>query len=376
MRASARGIFFRHVLREIAAQTLLVAAVLLAVLLIYQFSFVLGRAADGQIEGYSVPRLVVLSLRNNLGVILPLAVLLGLVLGLGRLYYDSEIAAAQAGGISRNVLYAAAAAVIAPAALLAGWVAFVDGPAAAREAVALRLAAMRTAVARGLAPGTFRELGEGATLHFRARDADGTLREVFIQRDLPATGAAPARVQLVLAERARYRLGPTGDGITVELFEGQGYEGTPGALDWRLTRFRQQLIRLPFPEAQLPGRPRVDVLGNATLLASAEPLHLGELHWRIGWVASVLVLGFVAVPLARLRPRQGRYARVPLAVLLFAAHAGLLVSGRTMLERGETAPLLGLWWVHAAVLLLAFGILGLPRFAARVARRRVGRNAP
>ena len=85
MRAAAGGIFFRHVLRELAAQTLLVAAVLLAVLVIYQLSFVLGRAADGQIDGAAVPRLVGLSLRNNLGVILPFAVLLGAVLGLGRL---------------------------------------------------------------------------------------------------------------------------------------------------------------------------------------------------------------------------------------------------------------------------------------------------
>ena len=43
--------------------------------------------------------LVALSLRDNLIVILPFAVLLGVVLGLGRLYHDSEIAAAQAGGI-------------------------------------------------------------------------------------------------------------------------------------------------------------------------------------------------------------------------------------------------------------------------------------
>src|SRR5690606_4582467 len=44
-------IYLRHVSREIALQTLLVGVVLLAVLAVYQFSFVLGRAADGQIEG-------------------------------------------------------------------------------------------------------------------------------------------------------------------------------------------------------------------------------------------------------------------------------------------------------------------------------------
>src|SRR5690606_23133312 len=150
MRGCVPGICFRHVLRELAAQTLIVAVVLLAVLVIYQFSFVLGRAADGQIEGATVPRLVALSLRTNLGVILPFSVLLGVVLGLGRLYHDSEVTAALSGGMGTGVLYAAAGAVVLPAAALAAWVAFIDGPDAARDAVQLRQEALRTAVTRGL----------------------------------------------------------------------------------------------------------------------------------------------------------------------------------------------------------------------------------
>lgn len=361
-------IFLRHVLREIAVQTLLVALVLLAVLVIYQFSFVLGRAADGQIEGATVPRLVLLSLRTNLGVILPFAVLLGLVLGLGRLYYDSEVTAALSGGMGTGVLYAAAGAVVLPAAALAAWVAFVDGPDAARDAVQLRLEALRTAVTRGLSPGVFRGVGEGATLHFTAREGD-TLRGVFVQRDLPAEGDSPPRLQVVLAAEARYRITEAGDAIDVELRDGESYEGWPGALDWRVMRFQRQVLRIDAPDARLPGPPRTDQLDNTTLLASADPRHRAELHWRIGWVAAVLVLGGLAVPLARLSPRQGRHARVPLAVLLFAVHAGLLTSGRNLLDREETPAVLGLWWVHAAVIALALGVLAGPGVVRRLARR-------
>jgi lipopolysaccharide export system permease protein len=76
------------------------------------------------------------------------------------------------------------------------------------------------------------------------------------------------------------------------------------------------------------------------------------------------------VPLARLRPRQGRHARVIWAVLLFAVYAGLLSAGRTLLERGETPRYLGLWWVHAAAVLLAAVVLLLPRLGDALARRR------
>jgi lipopolysaccharide export system permease protein len=363
------AIYFRHVAREVGAQTLIVLLVLLAVLAIYQFSFVLGRAADGQIDGATVMRLAWLTLRTNIGVILPFAVLLGVVMGLGRLYWDSEITAAEASGAGRGVLYAAAASVVLPAAALAAWISFIDGPAAAREAVELRLAALRTQVTRGLAPGSFRSVGEGVTLHFESRDADGGLRGVFLQRDLESPGNAPARMQVVLARRAHYHIDETAGAIDVELRDGYSYEGSPQGLDWQVMQFDRQLLRLPVPQARLPGPPRTDQLPNRLLLASNDPRQLAELHWRIGWVAAVLVLGFLAVPLGRLDPRQGRYARVPSAVLLFGVAAGLLVSGRTLLERGDMPAPLGLWWVHALVLACAALLLGWPKLAARLRRR-------
>jgi hypothetical protein len=46
-----------------------------------------------------------------------------------------------------------------------------------------------------------------------------------------------------------------------------------------------------------------------------------------------------------------------------------------MLERGETPRPLGLWWVHAAALLLASAVLLLPRVVDALARQRAGRRA-
>jgi lipopolysaccharide export system permease protein len=358
------GIYFRHVAREVATQTLIVAVVLLAVLAIYQFSFVLGRAADGQIPGGIVPRLVLLTLRTNLGVILPFAVLLGVVLALGRLYCDSEITAAEAGGVGRAPLHAAAAVVVAPAAVLAAWVAFIDGPAAAREAIELRIAALRTALTRGLTPGDFRSVGSGVTLHFERRAGDGSLGGVFLQRELPRDADGAPRMQVIVAEEARYRIDATGDAIDVELLDGGNYEGAPGGRGWQVMRFERQHLRLPTQEARLPGPPRTDHLANSVLLSSDDPRLRAEWHWRLAWVAAVVVLGFAAVPLGRLAPRQGRLARVPFAVLLFAIYAGLLTSGKTWLERGETPASLGLWWVHVAVLLLAAVLVASRRLPA------------
>jgi lipopolysaccharide export system permease protein len=364
-----RGIFFRHVLRSIFSSTLAVGLLLLAVLFAYQLSFVLRRAAEGQLPGALVLELVALTLRGNLTIILPFAVVLGVVMGLGRHYHDSEITAAHAGGIRLRTLYGAAAAVILAAAGLAAWIALVDGPAAARRVMQLRTDALRTAITRGLTPGQFRSLGSGTTLYFRAAEADGTLRDVFLQRDLPETQGRASRMQVVLAARADYAVSADGNHYTIDLVDGRSYEGAPGDGAWRITQFGKQSIRVPTPQARLPGRPRLDQLATGELLRAADGILRAELHWRIGWVVNVIVLGLLAVPLARLRPGQGRHARLPWAVLLFAVYAGLLTTGRLMLERGDMPAVLGLWWVHAVI--VALGVVGLqsPRWSATLRRK-------
>lgn len=365
-----RGIFLRYVLRGMLVSTLGVGLVLLLVLFAYQFSFVLGRAADGQVPGSLVLKLVLLTLRSNLTVILPFAVVLGVVLGLGRLYHDSEMAAARACGIGTRTLLAAAALVIAPVAALAAWIAFDQGPAAASEVAQLRTDALRTATARGLTPGQFRSLGRGTTLYFGSVDADGTLRDVFLQRDLPLKDE-PGGMQVVMATRARYAISVDSSYYAIEMQDGRSFEGRPGEGDWRVSRFGQQTWRVPIPQASLPGRPRLDALPTSELLLSRAAVLRAELHWRIGWVLAVIVLGLAAVPLARLRPGQMRHARVPWAVLLFAVYSGLLSTGRLMLERGDLPVAAGLWWVHGAVMAGVVVALNLPRVAA-VLRRRAG----
>jgi lipopolysaccharide export system permease protein len=221
--------------------------------------------------------------------------------------------------------------------------------------VKLRTDALRTAVTRGLAPGQFRSLGHDTTLYFRAADPDGTLRDVFMQRDFPEMQRG--RMQIVLASQGRYTVSTDSNYYTIELGDGRSYEGTPGAGAWRITQFRQQTIRVPTPQATLPGRPRLDQLPTGTLLGSPRRDLQAELHWRIGWVVIVIVLGLL----------------VPWAVLLFAAYAGLLTTGRLMLERGDVPGVFGLWGVHAAIIAAGATALQWPQWRAALRRKAASR---
>ena len=70
------------------------------------------------------------------------------------------------------------------------------------------------------------------------------------------------------------------------------------------------------------------------------------------------MLALIGVPLARLRPRQGRYARVASPCSIFFVYIQLAIAGRFWLARGVTPGWLGLWWVHAGVAL--FGAAAHP----------------
>src|ERR1700704_16719 len=88
----------RYVLREVVQTWLAVTGVLVAILVSNQLSRVLGQAADNQYGRHVVFDLIALGAIMNLSVIVPVGLLLAVVLTLGRMYHDSEMAALQACG--------------------------------------------------------------------------------------------------------------------------------------------------------------------------------------------------------------------------------------------------------------------------------------
>jgi lipopolysaccharide export system permease protein len=363
MRRRIGGILFRHVLREVGVAFIAVALVLLALLVTNQLAFVLGRVAEGQVPGGLVLELVRLSVTENASVILPISLLLGITVALGRLYHDSELTAAKACGMGPRTVYAAAGLVTLAAAALGAWIAFVAGPEGARRSFQIRSESLRTALVRGLAPGQFRSLGGGAVLYFREQGQDGLLQDVFFERRTTRAQGAVASLEVVLADSASYTLAQDGSLAAVVLHDGRRYEGLPGVGAWRTVQFREQTVPVRPVEGTPGTRPRADMQATATLRDSADPRFQAEYHWRIATVVITLLLGLLAIPIARLRPRQGRYARVIWAVVLYAVYANLLISGRTLIEKGVVSSSIGLWWVHALVALLGIAIVKLPGLA-------------
>jgi lipopolysaccharide export system permease protein len=61
--------------------------------------------------------------------------------------------------------------------------------------------------------------------------------------------------------------------------------------------------------------------------------------------------------LSKVAPREGRYAKLLVAVLCYLIYVNCLGLGRAWIAQGKLAPWLGLWWVHIPTALIALYLL-------------------
>jgi lipopolysaccharide export system permease protein len=338
----------RYVLREVVQTWLAVTGVLVAILISNQLSRVLGQAADNQYGRGVVLDLIALGAIMNLSVIVPVGLLLAVVLTLGRMYHDSEMAALQACGFGPVRLLTPLLCFAGVIALGLAWLVFFQVPRADGQAQLLRQSALKEAQFGQLDAGRFRSFSGGDAVFYAERvDQEGILHNVFVQRE------SAGKIEVALAETATYSKG-SADGVhLVTLFNGRRYEGVPGRNDFRQIEFREHGIPISTPT----GAARTtdpDTKPTGELLGSAAASDIAQLQFRASTPLMALVLTLVAVPLSRLRPRQGRYARVGFAIVIFFVYSNLLSATKVWLEKGDIPPVIGVWWVH--LLALALGL--------------------
>ena len=112
------------------------------------------------------------------------------------------------------------------------------------------------------------------------------------------------------------------------------------------------------PEARTPTL-RAEAMSVAELAADNDLAATAELQWRLSVPLSTLILALLAVPLSKTQPRQGRYGKLAIGVLVFIIYYNLLGAAKVWIERGQLAPELGTWLVHGAMLAIALGLLAL-----------------
>ena len=337
----------RYIFREAFGSWLVVMAVLFLIFMTNQLADILGDAAGNRLPRDAVFAIFGLTALRYLTILTPITLFLGITLALARLNRDGEMAALSACGVGGSRLLVPLGAFTLLLAIALAWLAFEATPTASRRMEEIRLSAEKNVELTAIEPGKFTTPDSGDTVLYAREVMGEELRDVFLQTQ------RSERVSVVLAERGRRVVDESTGDLSFVLYNSRLYEGTPGERDFLVWEFDEVLVPIrPHEEEELveavAAKPTRDLLRSRALADRA------ELHWRISWPLQLFVLALIAIPLSRTSPREGRYARLGIALFVYLIYFNLLSIARVWLERGITAEAVGMWWVHAAV-----GLLGL-----------------
>jgi lipopolysaccharide export system permease protein len=171
------------------------------------------------------------------------------------------------------------------------------------------------------------------------------------------------RMGVMVAQRGYIETAANGDRFVV-LENGRRYEGTPGTLDYRTVDFDRYALRIEPREAAREA-PSNKAMATLELLAERKPEQLAELHWRIALPLAVVIMALFAVPLAFVNPRSGRSWNLVLAVLVYALYNNLLSIFQAWTAQGKIPAWLGLWPVHATMVVVMLVLFSRQVYGAR-----------
>lgn len=338
----------RYLVRQAVIAGSLSLVVLLGVVIALFFTELLGDAAGGSVPGHLVAVLLALRIPEALVLVAPLALMTGMLLAIGSMGQQSELAVMRSAGLSSGSVFAAGGRVAF------GWAALMLGvtgwlsPLAERVGDEVLSDAARSATIAGLQPGQFQAFaGDRLVVYVAGVDnRGGRLEDVFIRRQ------ADGMDEITTASRGVFRVNPETGERFLTLFDGGQVSQDAGGNLVRHLRFARNDIRLPsvtrragdagWSAAYLPG-----------LLAAGDADAWIELQWRLAPVLAMLLLAALAVPLAVVDPRQGRHGRIVLALVIYLGYSNAIHLCLLAMQQGRLPATLGLWPVHGVVLICA-----------------------
>jgi lipopolysaccharide export system permease protein len=370
------SILDRYLLREFLAGTLAAAVVLLVIFTGSLFADAVNKVATGQLPGGVLFTALGLHMVSALQTLLPMSMFLGILMGLGRMYRDSEMHVLSASGFGPRGLLKPAAilgiGVAVAVALVALWLA----PLATRTSHDEVDEADRSVIAAGLEAGRFTTLSGGDGILFaNTISADGTrLGKLFVESEQTGKHGV-THISVVTAAHGELFHEGLQDNRYIALHDGHRYDIRLGQDNWRLVQFRRNDIALTPPSKDDGDDDPENVRSTRSLIGDTDPAARAELQWRIAVAFVPLVLAMLALPLARQGLRASPVGRVLIAVLAYLIIMNLVTLARTFIASGKLPATVGMWWVLLPVLAGAAWAYAL-QYArhARVTRRKVWRR--
>ncbi|HXY24251.1 MAG TPA: LPS export ABC transporter permease LptF [Candidatus Acidoferrum sp.] len=289
----------------------------------------------------------------------PMATLIGVLLGLGRMSADSEIIALSALGIGRRrILFPVGVLALVGllvTAVMTMWV----GPAALRTLHETEEDLVSSQVSFQVQPRVFDERFPKMVLYVNDVSASGTQwHGVFLAETGGESGS-----RVTLSESAVVIAEPKEGKLELHLQGGTTHEfSREDATHYSVTAFGQSdwPIEVGGPGSSAQRQRSILEQSMKELLAAKGPTWRDarvELHTRLAFPVACIVFALVAVPLGAQPRRGGRAAGSLLAVVLIASYYLLLIMGAGLARQALIPPAAGVWLANAILAALALALL-------------------
>jgi len=349
-------IIFRYLSKEVFITLVSLTTILLLIFMSNQFIQYLNRVANGQIPAMLLMKLMMLELPTLLVLLLPLGFYMALLVAYGRLYAESEMTVLQACGYGPLKL-------LGHSFIMASMVAFMvlvivtwaSPLVMAERAKLLRATGVQTII-KTLVPGRFQAVSKGRQVFYvGAMNSDHTVAEdVFLARQVERKGQLEWDVLWAKTAYSQTEEGTYEDYVIMQ--DGRHYQGIPGDADYQVAKFERLKARLPHPKVEITGDVRTRPMSELWPFNNPNLLKAAELQWRFSIPIMVLTLTLVGVPLSRVNPRAGKYAKLLPAMVLYILYANMMFIARDWLATGKTPIWVGMWWPHLTVVMIGLFI--------------------
>ena len=361
-------LFTRYIWHEVLSHALLGGALFTFILFMKYLGPLLEMAARNSASLGSVAKIFVFMLPNTLSLTIPMAVLVGVLLGLSRLAADSEITAMRAVGIGVWFFVRVVSAIA-----IVGWgMSLADSLYIAPKATAALLkieSSLKDQQASfQIEPRVFYEDFKNYVLYvqdIRAGTGASRWQRIFLA-DLsdPIAPKITTAEEAVVADSGAHT-------ILMRLRNGTEHDmaSTNGAPQYQVSTFVESELPLTIGTQEDAHIGRNDtpilamsnhVLYEHTKGPGGKP-YLIELHKRFAYPAACLVLMLIGIPLGLSSRRGGKSAGFVVTIALVFIYYFLSLIGGTLAREGKVPVFVGIW--AANILFAFFGLLLLRQMA-------------
>lgn len=312
-----------------------------------KFIKVLAKAIENDISSEIILNILGLNTMIAVNAFLPVSAFIAIIIVLGKMYRNQEMVAIASAGIGLTAIYRTVYLLILPVTIIATVASMLATPWAEAKINSLVHDSKHMASIKGITAGKFSEYSHGDLILYTETIVADKMYKVFVQ------SRNGNKLNIVNAKQGHieYRSGD----MYLVLEQGKRIKGVPGEMKFTIERFEKYAIRIQKQTTSLKqkreGVPTTKLWSSYTLLNQA------ELHDRMSIPLAILLLSFVAVPLAKLNPRGGVYGNVLTSLAIYFIFENLKRVVQKWVISGEIQPALGFVGIHLMLFLVGIALL-------------------